>query len=67
MEIYDQIETLLKRQPLPDDCPEQVEKLMTKASGIEKQMLQTLIGSMYESATPAQLKAWTGSDEPEQN
>ena len=67
MEIYDQIETLLKQQPLPDDCPEQVEKLMAKASGIEKQMLQVLIGSMYESATPTQLKAWTGSDELEQN
>ena len=48
MEIYNQIETLLKQQPLPDDCPDQVEKLMAKASGIEKQMLQVLIGSMYE-------------------
>ena len=67
MEIYDQIETLLKQQPLPDDCPEQVEKLMAKASGTEKQMLQTLIGSMYESATRAQLKAWTSTDELEQN
>jgi len=59
MKYYEQASQLLSQSPLPDNCPEQMEKLIAKAKGAEKQMIRVSLESMYEAATPEQFTKWS--------
>lgn len=58
MQLYNQAQTLLQQQPLPNDCPAQLNALAEKASGQEKRFIEMSFEAMYASATPEQLSQW---------
>jgi len=58
MKYYEQADQLFSQNPWPDDMPEQMDKIIAKAKGVEKQMLICKLEVMYQGASEEQLAKW---------
>lgn len=59
MELYEQVRLILAQQPLPDDAPEQIDKLLEQAVGQEARFIEIASESLFQLASEEQLKAWS--------